>query len=136
MRNELNQEDNDGKDFKETSEKVDANSQEALDKSTHKMSGDVESGRTEERDATNPDGSTKYDKDGNPIKEDYVESGRTRTDIDSPDDVEVKVSDMVEEEVGKGMDFSIVGTIASGGCQLYTVATTTFLGGCSANASR
>ncbi len=123
-RNELNQEDNNGKDFDETKEKVDTNSQEALDKSTHKMSGDVESGRTEERDAVDDDGNTLLDDNNKPIKEDYLESGRTHTDIDSPDDVEVKVSDMVEEEVGKGMDFSIVGTLVNGGCQLYTVATT------------
>lgn len=123
-RNELNEEDNEGKDFNETREKVDANSQDALDKSTHKMSGEVENGKTEERDAVDEDGEVRYDDDGNPIKEEYLESGRTHTDIDSPDDVEVKISDMVEEEVGKGMDFSIVGTLANGGCQLYTVATT------------
>ena len=123
-RNELNEEDNNGKDFNETKEKVDTNSQEALDKSTHKMSGEVESGKTEERDATDENGNVLLDDDDNPIKEDYLESGRTRTDIDSPDEVETKVGDMVEKEVGKGMDFSIVGTLVNGGCQLYTVATT------------
>ena len=123
-RNELNQEDNTGKDFDETKGKVDTNSQEALDKSTHKMSGEVESGKTEERDATDENGNVLLDDDDNPIKEDYLESGRTRTDIDSPDEVETKIGDMVDKEVGKGVDFSIVGTLINGGCQLYTVATT------------
>ena len=103
-------------DYETTKNNFDTNSQEELEKSTHKMKGEVEGGDTEEK--------TKENADGNKYTEEEFEGHRNSVEVDSDADVETKFKDMVEKEVGKGMDFSIVGQLANGACQLYNVATT------------
>lgn len=53
-----------------------------------------------------------------------VVTGRSSTEIDASSNAEATVSEMVENEVGKGADFNFIAQAAKGLCQLYNTATT------------
>ncbi len=95
---------------------VDADVEAELKEATPKMGADVQGGHTETEDVDDGMGGTET--------VEKVETDRTSIDIDSEADASTKVKNMVESEVGKGVDFSIVGQAANGMCQLYNTAST------------
>lgn len=109
-------------DYDKTKTAFDEDTEAELDKATKTMSADVEAGKEEE---------TEYDTDqnGHPIEGTEHGTGdvpaeHVGIDINSEDAAEGAVDAMVRESMEGSFDFSIVGQIAQGACQLYNTATT------------
>ncbi|MCR5572686.1 MAG: hypothetical protein K6F57_02835 [Candidatus Saccharibacteria bacterium] len=98
-------------------ENFDEDAKAELDDATpQRMSADVEGGNKTEQEVD--------DGRGGKTTETDVETGKSSIDIDANSDVEAEVTKMVKAEASSGMDFSAVGQVANGMCQLYTTAMT------------
>ena len=109
-------------DYDKTKAAFDEDTEAELDKATKTMSADVEAGKEETTESD-------VDQHGDPIPGTEHGTGEVPAehvgiDINSEDAAESAVDSMVRESMEGSFDFSIVGQIAQGACQLYNTATT------------